>query len=66
MDFEYIFYIVESINCIIRCSIITKNEVDMPSFDTTLASFDKSNSSFVVILDIDLNTVARKCQIQLL
>lgn len=50
----------------IRYSIITQNDVDMPLFDTILAFCNKLNLSFVVVLDIDINAVARKCQIHFL
>lgn len=60
-DFEYTACIVEFIDCIFRCSIIPEDEVYVPQSNVSSASFDNSNSSFVLKLDINSNAVARKC-----
>lgn len=64
-DSEYTAYIVEFIDCIIRYSIIPKDEAHASQSDVLLAFFDNSDSSFVLKLDINLNVVVRKCQIHL-
>ncbi len=64
-DFKYIPCVVEFIDRIIRCSIIPEDKVYAPQSNTLLASFNESDSSFVLKLDIDSNAFMRKCQMYL-
>ncbi len=46
-------------------SIIPEDEAYAPQSDAPSASFDNSDSSFVLKLDVDSNIIAKKCQIYL-
>lgn len=66
MDTEYTVCVIVFIYRIIRCSIKPKDEAKTLQLNTLSAFFDKSDSSFALKLDVNLNAVAIKFQIYLL
>ncbi len=63
---EYAICIVEFIDYLIKCSIISEDEAYARQSDTPSAFLDDLDSSFVLKLDINSNAIARKCQMHLL
>lgn len=65
VDFENTACIVEFIDYIIRYFIITKDEANISESDTLSIFFVELDSSLVLKLDINSNSVVKKCQMHL-
>ena len=65
LDSEYTACIIVSINRMIRCSIKPEDEAKAPQPNAPSAFFDESDSSFVLKLDVNSNTMAKRFQMHL-
>lgn len=61
-NFKYTACVIEFINCIIKCSIIPEDEAKTPQYNIPSTLLNELDLSFIQKLDVNLNAVARKCQ----